>query len=203
MPLSRVDVPRGFFSEKDGDTFAGLVVNPRHSRCATQDSDEKIYVLIRKHVFTNVNWIFTNWILASLPFLLAGFSVYLSFSLTSYIPVVYTLVILMMYYAYLFTSSLVKFTEWYYNVVLITNKRLIVYTFKPLTGYRVAETNLQNIQDVSGTQVGVFPTFFNYGNIFIQTASQRSKFEISSLPRHTWLRNILVDLSRLAGDPEP
>ena len=40
----------------------------------------------------------------------------------------------------------------------------------------VAEHELEKIQDVTGEQKGIFPTFLSYGNVLVQTAGEVPMF---------------------------
>ena len=93
-----------------------------------------------------------------------------------------------------------QFIKWYYNLYLVTSERIIHYFFRPLGGYKVAETEIENIQDVSQASIGFLPNIFGYGDIMVQTASIKNKFFFKAVPHPIWFRDVIADLSRLVKD---
>lgn len=192
--------PSGLLRRSDSDIVGGLVVQPEGINFATQDSDEEVFVILRRAVITNFGWVSAVAFYASLPIALLVLLTVFELNVRDNFPDGYLWVLPLLYYSALLTYAIVKFNEWFYNLIIVTNKRLLFYSFSPLTTYRVSETYLENIQDVSQSTVGFFPSIFNYGDLLVQTASQRAKFVIKNIPRPTWVRNILVDLASLAEE---
>ncbi len=60
-----------------------------------------------------------------------------------------------------------------------------------------------NIQDISQKVLGFLPAAFNYGDIRIQTASERNQFYLKAVPDPTWFRDVISDLSKLVTQDEP
>lgn len=194
-----VTPPRGLLQTSDSDLVGGLVVNPSGVRFATQDTDEEVFVILRRAVITNFGWAMSAAFYALLPIILLAILTYFDLNVRDTFPRGYIWVPPLLYYSALLTYILVKFNDWFFNLIIVTNKRLLFYSFSPLTTYRVSETYLENIQDVSQSTIGFFPSIFNYGDLLVQTASQRTKFVIKNIPRPTWVRNILVDLAALTA----
>ncbi len=64
----------------------------------------------------------------------------------------------------------------------MTNERIIDTDWYSVVIRKVSSTQIAKIQDVSATQVGVFPGVFDYGNVQIQTAGEEENFEFVSVP---------------------
>ena len=62
------------------------------------------------------------------------------------------------------------FLDYYLDIWVVTNHRVINIEQKGLFNRIVAEHQLYRIQDVMSEQKGMLATFFNYGEIHIQTA---------------------------------
>jgi hypothetical protein len=154
-------------------------------------------------VITNFGWASAVALYATIPLVVLFLLQYLGISIFTELPAGYGFIFPLVFYSALFTYTLLRFNNWYYNLIIITNKRFIVYKFRPLSSYRASETNLDSILDISQSTIGLFPSLFNYGDLLVQTASQRTKFRIKFVPRPTWVRNILVDLARLSKNSEP
>jgi hypothetical protein len=199
----RVSASHEMISRGDGDGFGGLVTRPQNTTFATQDADEEIYIIARRDIISNLGWISTAAIMAVIPALIVLFAANFNIALSEFTPLRYQIFALTFYYSFVFTYIIANLSDWYYNVLIVTNKRILNYTFKLFSSKKVSEADLDKIEDVSQMTVGVLPVFFDYGDLFIQTAGQKTKFLIRSVPRPTWLRNVLVDLSRLTTNPEP
>lgn len=198
------DIGEGvFLSKKDGDRFGSLQVVPSYVSIDTQDDDEIIYILTRKDIVTNSGWIFLSSLLLLIPIFLLLVIPNLFPALKTLLPFIYFAFLIAVYYTVIIAYCIYHFNKWYYNFFIVTNKRILKYTYSPFSTYDVSEANLQNIQDVSEMTIGVIPSFFDYGNLMIQTAGTKNKFEIESIPKPTWLRNVLVDLARTSKNPEP
>jgi len=190
-------------TSQDGDMLGAIVAMPRATIFATQDPDEELYIIARKSLITNIGWVFRDSVLLILPGAIAIFLANSGINLFNIIPMTYQMLLLLTYYALVAGDIVINMSNWFFNVLIVTNKRILTYRFKIFASKKVSEANLINIEDVSQTTVGVLPSFFNYGDLLVQTAGQRNKFVIESVSRPTWLRDILVDLSRLSQNPEP
>lgn len=199
-----VKPPAGLFSPKrDNDFFGAIRVYPQSTEFATRDADEQVFVIARRAIITNIGWVTRIvFLIILLPAIQLGIQV-LGGSITDIVPERYIPFIPLFYYSFLLTYAIIKVNEWFFNVMIITNKRVLDIDFSALTGKHVAEANLTQIEDVSQTKIGFFPAFFNYGDLMIQTAGQRNKFFFPSIPNPTWFRNVLVDLARASQNPEP
>jgi membrane protein YdbS with pleckstrin-like domain len=190
--------PPSSLREENSDISGDLQIEPRDVRFATQDPDEKIYVLTRQDVITNLAWALQAGIMAVLPAIFYVAIINFGINFGQITPVSYQGLALFLYYSVVFTYIIFKFNEWYFNVFIVTNKRILAFQFTPLNRYRVSEAELRNIQDVSEAVIGLFPSVFGYGNLFIQTAAEKEKFKIENVPKATWLRDVIVDLTRLS-----
>lgn len=200
QPLEPVIPPRGLISRSDSDGIGTLQVQPDPEEVgfATQDADEQLFILARRDIITNVGWIIQVALLIAVPIGLLVALGDLQLDIGQVIPASVQLMIVSIYFTAVSTYALLRLNDWYYNIFLVTNKRILKYEFNPLNRFKVSEAELHNIQDVSQSVIGVFPSLFDYGNILIQTAASRVKFKVEQIPRATWLRDILIDLSRLS-----
>lgn len=190
-------------SRSDSQAFGDLTVGPRVAQFAGQDDDETVYIIARRDAVTNLSWISEVALLSLLPILAAIVLNNFGFNINDFVQGRFTLLAIFGYYAFLVTLATIKFNDWFYNVFIVTNRRILDFDFQPLSSFNVAEAELTAIQDVSEAVVGVVPSFFDYGNLLVQTAGERIKFVVNQVPRPTWLRDILVDLAKIAKNPEP
>jgi len=67
-------------------------------------------------------------------------------------------------------------TDYYLDILVITNKRVIDIDQKGIFNREIATLRLSKIQDVTTEVSGFIATFLNFGDIHIQTAGQQREF---------------------------
>lgn len=172
--------------------FSSFCYYPEGVRFKNQESDEEVIILVRQHHITNVPWVVGIILLALIPPVVFLFGPY-------FIPplsISPTLILLstVFYYVALFSLALLYFAIWYFNVGIITNKRLIDIDVHNILTRVLSEARLNAIQDISVTQVGGIPSIFNYGNVDIQTQGTKQNIEFYRIPQPNFIRTIIGDL---------
>ena len=168
-------------SKKEGDNkhklkfYSSLCVKPSGVRFENQEFDEEIVLLVRRDFITNVPWILASLILIFIPPLISIFSDF--FAPFIQISLETQLVVILFYYLTIFGFIIIEFTIWYFNVGLITNKRIIDLDVSGILYKHMSETRLNLIEDVSYAQVGSIRSIFNYGDVLMQTAGTLTNFE--------------------------
>lgn len=199
---SRKSIIRRIFPKHESSAFGSLEIYPRRLRFKTQNPGERVYILVRGHVITNFGWVFRSAFLFMLPVLVIILLSSLEFDL-DLIPSDLLTIGLMAYYLTVIVRVIANIAKWYYNVYLVTGERILHYRFRPLSMYKISEAEIENIQDVSQSSIGLMPNMFGYGDILVQTASRQNKFYFRSVPRPVWFRDVITDLSRLTRVNEP
>lgn len=175
--------------------FTTFCENPKDARFHSQDEDETLLLFLRAHFITNLSWIITTIALILLPVFLPWFLSVITVSLSSGQITIITI----FYYLAVFTYAFINFITWYYNIGLITQKRAIDIDFSHLVYHDVAETKLSLVEDVNYTQSGFIRTFFNYGDLFIQTAGGKENIEFLAVPMPGKATKIVADLIGKGG----
>jgi len=103
------------------------------------------------------------------------------------------------YYTVLVTFALIYFTIWYFNVGLVTNKRVIDLDVANILVKETSEARLSSIADVTYTQVGGIRGIFDYGDVRILTETYEQNIEFDRAPNPNMIRKIIGDL--LANKP--
>ena len=172
--------------------YSSLGINPDNVTFENQEEDEEIILLIRRDLITNVPWIVTALILIFIPPLIFLFSDL--FTPFFQISAETQLVAILFYYLIIFGFILVEFAIWYFNVGLVTNKRLIDLDVSGILFKHVSETKLNLIEDVSYSQVGAIRSVFNYGDVLVQTAATQANFEFDRAPEPARIVRIIADM---------
>jgi hypothetical protein len=180
--------------------FSAFKKNPQGITFEDQEDDEKIVLFIRKSFVTNLKWIFIGSFLAILPLFLTLFLGVLQNPLPT-LSTKYYLLLGLFYYLFVASYWYINFITWYFNIDLVTNKRIVDVNFSNLVYKDVAATELSFIHDVSFSQVGAIRTFFDYGNIIIQVPGASDAFIFESAPQPENIVHIVEALVRKTNEP--
>ncbi len=183
--------------EELGGGWAGASFFPQKARFETQDDDEQIILLTRKHLITNLKWIFISCFLVFVPF------VWGEFPLISGVDMTTKLGLSGVWYLGLGLYVLENMLLWYYTVYIVTDERIVNVDFYELFYKSVDMTFIRNIEDVNYKQVGILTGVFDYGDVTIQTASEQktidkgkedSSFSFDSVPNPDGVVRIVSEL---------
>lgn len=156
--------------------FTSFLVKPKVLDFPERAEGEEIYLALRPHWFTNLYWVLTTIAMLFAP-LIVQYS-----RLLDFLPINYQLVSLLFWYLITFIFSFEKFLGWYFDLYMITDKRVVDIDFSNMLNKKFAETDIDMIQDVSSSVKGLAGTMFNYGDVLIQTASEVNKITFEKVP---------------------
>lgn len=161
--------------------LSAFVDHPKGLYFATQGKGEEVELFLRRHFVTNVPWVVFSITLLLIPPVL-GPIIAPIFPFT--IPTQLGLVLLAFWYLAVFgTVMLTSFINWYFNVYIVTNERILDVDFVNLLYREVSSTRLNLIQDVTVKTGGVVRAIFHYGDVFIQTAGTEVNFDFHAVSR--------------------
>lgn len=86
------------------------------------------------------------------------------------------------------------FVDYYLDAWVITNERVLNVEQHGLFSRTISELDLTNVQDVTSEVKGVFPFFFRYGNVYVQTAAEKEHFVFEQVPHPDEIRKRLLVL---------
>lgn len=174
--------------------FSAIIEQPNNLQFESQQRDEKLHFLLRRHPITNLGWIIASIIFLLLPIIamiLIEDNVSDPFA---YIPARYQLVLIILWYLLTMLFTFESFIVWYFNVYIITDKRIIDVDFRGLWGKRISEALLSSVEDVTYETHKFWHILFDYGDIFMQTAAEKTEFEFHSIPKPGIVHDKLTDL---------
>jgi len=161
--------------------FSAYAVHPRNVRFETQEEEETVEIFLRQHPIVNVGWFFMGALMLFVPTFI--FPIFIGFlKITDYIPAGYLIVGTAFWYLATFGFILASFLHWFFNIYIVTNERIVDIDFLYLLYKRLSQAELSEIQDITYTSGGILATFFDYGNITIQTASEMPNIEFEKVP---------------------
>jgi hypothetical protein len=173
--------------------FSAFKKDPDGVDFKDKEGEEKIILFIRRTFISNFRWLFFGSLLLILPLFLPLF---LRFFPNPF-PILSNMFYLFLgifYYLVVATYWFINFIGWYFNIALVTDKRVIDINFSNLVYKDVAATKMNLVQDVSFSQIGAIRTFFDYGDVLVQTAGNLDNFIFESAPQPENIVHIVEDL---------
>jgi len=157
-----------------------------------QKPDEKIEVFLRRHWLSFLPTILISFFMLLIPlFVFLGLRI-LGINLGEFENIIilgiscYLLIVLAFY--------LTSFIDYYLDICIVTDKRIVDIEQNGLFNRVISEQNLIRVQDVTAKRRGILQTFFNFGDLFIQTAGEAPNFEFLAIPRPNEAAQIILKL---------
>ncbi len=76
------------------------------------------------------------------------------------------------------TFGLTSWIDFYFDIVIVTDQRLISIQQKALFARGVDALGLMRVQNISAEARGFFQTVFNYGTAYVETAGEQGREEV-------------------------
>lgn len=159
-----------------------------------QEKDEEVIFFTRRHPLSFLGAFLFAFLMAVLPFILYFMVGAAGMISLDALGQKIMLVIASSYLLFVLGFFLAAWIDYYLDVMILTNFRIIDITQNVLFSRSVAEANLTDIEDVNAEVKGVLPTLFHYGKVFVQTAGTARNFEFDSLPNPYDINKMIVDL---------
>lgn len=145
---------------------SAFIPKPKHTRFESQQKQEEIVLLLRRHPVTQLTKLAIITSAALFPF------VFWVTEVLNYLPVAYQLACGLSWYLLLTGFALETFLTWYFRVFIITTKRVIDIDYYSMVHKDVTTAELRRIQDMSVVSTGVLPSVIDFGTLYLQTAGQ-------------------------------
>ncbi len=142
------------------------------------EHNEHIVAIIRKHWFSSIIELVMLGVIALVPLFAYPFlKPYLFHDVTT--QAFY--ILLYVYFVYIIALWIIAFiywTDYYLDMWIVTNKRIVDIEQKSLFYREVSSLRLERIQDVKIQIHGFLDTFLKMGTIYVQTAGVEQEFKI-------------------------
>lgn len=156
-----------------------------------QHNGERIVKIIRRHWFN----------IAQQYFIVVGIILLMFASLQifpMYISAVQDLPVFILAESFLFIIlwlySFIVWIDFYFDVWIITNERIVNIEQKALFVRTVSELKFEKIQDVSTNIIGLIPTILNFGDVHVQTAGNTEKFFFHKIPDPQKIKGLIMNM---------
>ncbi len=174
-----------------------------------QQSDERVLLFLRRHWVSFLYISLVVLMMVILPIIMLVFFNLLGFDLQGLVVSVFrgvesaypeirakqfTVFLFSAYYFLVLSYFLVLWLDYYFDITIVTNERIIDIQQSGLFNRSVSELYLQQVQDVSGKQQGLVQNLFGFGDVIIQTAGNKTNFVIDQVKDSYKISRQIIDL---------
>lgn len=103
---------------------------------------------------------------------------------------------------FLWMYAFLVWIDYYFDVWIITNERVINIEQKGLFVRTVSELKFSRIQDVTCEVRGMLSTILNFGDVKVQTASEEDFFLFRQVPDPYHVKDVIMERLRTERDEE-
>jgi hypothetical protein len=160
------------------------------------EPDEKTVFFLRRHWFMMIPVILGFLIVLALPV-----AVYLLINARTPAffegPGVFELYVLgaSMFFLYAWLFLFQNFIDWYLDIWIVTNYRIINIEQRGLFARTMSELMLYNVQDVTSQIDGLLRTMFDFGTIHIQSAGETTRFQFEEIEHPDHVAKRILELA--------
>ncbi len=156
--------------------LGAFAAQPRNTSLDIQMPEEEVLLLMRQHPFTQLKWVSIALVLILLPLLFSYVP------LLNFLPPEFHTVAAMGWFLMVVGFILEAFLDWFYNIYIVTDERIIDVDFNSLLFKNISTAKIDRIEDVTVTSKGYLGSVFDYGTVLIQTAGAVDEFEFEDVP---------------------
>lgn len=158
-------------------------------------NNEKVVLFLRRHWFAVLSLVVSFILLTSIPI---GLALYFRDTLFLWLEEpffgVLLSVLISIYFLCVWIVTTTGFTDYYLDTWIVTNERVINIEQHGLFQRVASELDLTTVQDVTAEITGVLETVFKFGDVEIQTAGEKERFEFRHVPHPERVKEIIMHL---------
>ena len=103
--------------------------------------------------------------------------------------------IVSLYYLAAWVYSFSEYIDYYLDIWIVTNERIINIEQQGLFARTASELSLAAVQDVTSEVRGIIQTFFDYGEVHVQTAAETTRFVFKQINSPELVKRQIIQLS--------
>lgn len=158
--------------------------------------EEEVVFFLRSHWFEIIPIIFGFFVVLILPF--AAYAA-IQFTHPEFFEIQTNFILsiigasIFFLYAWLFLFQ--NFADWYLDIWIVTNQRIVNIEQRGLFGRVMSELMLYNVQDVTSEVKGFIPSMFDYGGVHIQTSAEKTRFQFDNVEHPSFIAKRVLELA--------
>lgn len=168
-----------------------------------QRSNETIELIVRKHNIILISYFIYLFLMALMPV------IFYALAVPNLLPAFYSypydrmfILFCLIYYGFIWIVAFIIWTDYYLDLWIITNQRLMKIEQIGFFNRIVSELDIKRIQDITSEVNGMTGTMFGFGDVHVQTASEDRGFNLMSIPHPVETRRTIMDLYEAAQEKD-
>lgn len=172
-------------------------MNELRSAFPGQSEDEPVFIFLRRHWIAFASFFIGIMIMIAISLGLFIATVAVIKNSAGYSASFYNWMILLAgtFASFTILFASVAWFDFYFDIHIVTDRRIVDVNQNRLFSRMISELTLEDVEDVSVEFIGALSTFFNYGDINIQTAGTRNNFIFHNIANPREVGSIIVDLA--------
>lgn len=152
--------------------------------------DETILVFTRRHWLILASPVVGGAVASVLPLaaVILGAKILVTYNLSGVFTLFWTLYIMTIWFFVFYRITMHALDTW-----IVTNERIVDILQIRLFTRKVSELHLESIQDISVNTTGVIESYFDFGNIEIQTGATAQRFSFEKVPHPLLIKDSIMD----------
>jgi len=159
----------------------------------SQEKEEKVILLLRKHWFNYVIFFLLDGLIAIPLIIFTAYWVMNPTFIQSFLGDT-LFVSLSIFVLIMLAAQLYGFVDYYLDVYIVTNQRIVDISQGGFFKRQISELHLHQVQDVNASADGLWGTLLHFGDVHIQTAGERANFVFKSIPHPYLVAKRIIDL---------
>jgi hypothetical protein len=143
---------------------------------------EQVIMYLRRHWIVLAKMIFIIALLVFIPLILIVIMLGIENLWQSEVFVALFTLGVSAYYLFVILFAFADFIDYYLDLWIVTDQRIINIEQKGLFSRTVSEKELIMMQDITADVQGVVATMLNYGDVYVQTAAEKERFVFKQIP---------------------
>lgn len=168
-----------------------------HYNFPNKKPDEHVLMFLRRHWLVPLKLVLGAIVLAIVPpifyIIMYNFTDLLGGEMTNTLLVLLTSA----YYLFAILYSFSNFIDYYLDVWVVTNQRIIDIEQKGLFARVISEEEIDRVINITSETKGFWATVLNYGNVYIETAVHKQRFAFRQIP---FAEQVAQKMSNLVSD---
>lgn len=180
-----------------------MEIIPEHKYFEAQRKDEQVVLIARRHwIVYFPSFLVGGTLLVALTFFyffMGEVSILKSSATVMAIAVCSNSILMLFTVLFVYVSWLIH----YLNFQMVTNEHVVDIDQLGLFSRNVSELSLDDIQDVSASQHGIWQSMLHYGDVTIQTAGEKPNFTFEKVSQPYVIAKQLMDVKDKYGHHIP
>ncbi len=177
-------------------------IKPNRKYFETQKADEEVLIIVRRHWTVYAPAFLVTFLVVSAMTFAYFFSKHIEIFAQNQ---VFKAITACFFSLFLLFTVLFFYINWlinYLNIQIVTNQHIVDIGQFGLFSRKISELALSEIQDISATKKGIFETFYDYGDINVQTAGEQPNFNFERVPNPDGLSQRIMEIRDKYGHGE-